>query len=254
MYGDRAEYYDLIYAFKDYGKESEALHRVLNDLGVVDGASLLEAGCGTGSHLVHFERWYRAAGFDSSSSMAALARRKLQKAEVWQADMSAFSVEQPVDVLICLFGGIAYVHPQERLEAAAACFARAVRIGGVLVIEPFVSPERFVPGRPYMNTYDSPELKLCRMGTSRLTGDIAQLSFHWMALRPESEVEVFSEQHALRLAPAELLLDVFRSAGFEMRREENGPDPSRGLLVGRRIQRGPAWTSAGPGLDPPRLP
>jgi daunosaminyl-N,N-dimethyltransferase/N-dimethyltransferase len=238
MYGARASYYDLIYHWKDYGAESTALHTLLRGEGIQDGATLLEAGCGTGSHLTHMRAWYHVAGFDLSPEMIAVARRKLPGVELFAADMSSFErggqAPLEADVLLCLFGAIAYLHPIERLEKAAECFARAVRRGGVLIVEPFVSPESFVPGRVHMQTYDSDELKLCRMSTSRVRGDIAELTMHWLALGRDGTVDRFTEEHALILLSSAALVDVFNRAGFDASFEPHGLMEDRGLLIGRR--------------------
>jgi SAM-dependent methyltransferase len=237
MYGAHADFYDPIYAFKDYAAESSRLRALLSREGIAEGSAILEAGCGTGAHLLHLSKWYRASGFDLNPGMLACARRKLPESVLlFEADMAAFDLATPVDAVISLFGSIGYVHPLARLEAAASCFFRALRPGGVLIVEPFVAPEVFVAGRTFMHTYDGPELKLCRMSSSAREGDLAELHFHWTALRSGAlEPERFSEKHTLYLIPSGTMLEVFTRAGFEARFDRSsGFSDDRGILIAGR--------------------
>ena len=44
-------------------------------------------------------------------------------------------------------------------------------LGGVLVIEPWITPEDWRVGEPHLQTYDSPDLKLARANVARREGD-----------------------------------------------------------------------------------
>jgi daunosaminyl-N,N-dimethyltransferase/N-dimethyltransferase len=235
MFGRHAEYYDPIYHWKDYAAEAARLHELLAAEGVEDGASVLEAACGTGSYLPPLSRWYAVSGFDLSAEVLQIARRKLPQAPLFQADMAEFTLAQPVAALLCLFSSIGYVYPEARLRAAARAFGQAVRPGGALIVEPWLTAESYRPGHPTMHTYDSPELKLCRAVVSKQEGEMAVLDFHWLALRAGAgDVEHFVDRHRLWLCPTETLLEAFAEAGFEARWEAEGLMPGRGLIVGRR--------------------
>jgi daunosaminyl-N,N-dimethyltransferase/N-dimethyltransferase len=235
MYGRRAEYYDRIYHWKDYAAEASRLRELLAAGGVGDGARVLEAACGTGAYLRHLRQWYEVQGFDLSEGMLEVARRKLPEVPLFQADMTDFAVQQPFDALLCLFSSIGYVYPEERLRRAARAFARALRPGGVLIVEPWLTQAAYRPGHLTMHTYDSPELKLCRAIVGKQEGELAVLDFHWLALRAGAgDVEHFVDRHSMWLCPTETLLDAFGEAGFEARWEPKGLMPERGLIVGRK--------------------
>jgi daunosaminyl-N,N-dimethyltransferase/N-dimethyltransferase len=235
MYGHRARYYDPIYHWKDYAAEAARLRALLAAEGVAPGAQLLEAACGTGTTLALLRADYRVAGFDLADAMLAVAREKVPDVALFRADMTDFAVDAPVDALLCLFSSIGYVHPEARLRAAAACFARAVRPGGALIVEPWLAPDGYTPGRASMQTYDGAGLKLCRACISQREGEMAVLRFHWLAAAQGApEVEHFVETHHLWLCPTATLLAAFEDAGFACRMEPDGLSPGRGLLIGRR--------------------
>jgi len=235
MYGARAEYYDAIYHWKNYQAEAERLHALLGAEGIPDGARVLEAGCGTGSHLQHLHQWYDVAGFDLNEGMLGIARKKLSNVSLFRADMVDFVTPEPVDALLSLFSSIGYVHPENRLRSAVQAFARAVRPGGVVVVEPWLTEADFKVGSTSMETAESKDLKLCRACISGKEGSLSILNFHWLVVRAGAQdVEHFVDRHVVWMCPRELLIATFDNAGFDVRWEPNGFSKSRGLIVGRR--------------------
>ena len=234
LYRRRARYYDAIYHWKDYASESSRVRELLASEGIADGSRVLEAACGTAAHMMHLRQWYDIRGFDLSEPMIQIAREKLPDMPLFVADMASFHVEAQFDALLCLFSSIGYVYPEDRLRSAAACMARAIRPGGVLVIEPWIAPESYIPGRAWMQTFDGAELKLCRMVISRREGDMATMEFHWLAAATGGEVEHFIDRHALWLCPHDLLIRIFSDAGFDCRLDSSGLTKDRELLIGRR--------------------
>lgn len=234
-YGRDAEFYDAIYHWKNYDREAERSRELLSAEGVAPGSLVLEAGCGTGAHLSRLRAWYRVSGFDLNESMLAQARRKLPELPLFKADMADFSVSEPVDALLCLFSSIGYVYPEPRLRSAARAFARAVRPGGILIVEPWFTEAKYRTGELVLNTYESDELKLCRASVAKRDGELSVLDFHWLVLRRDApEVEHFVARHTLWLCPTETLLKAFSDAGFSCRFEPEGLRHDRGLILGRR--------------------
>lgn len=234
IYAERAELYDLIYAWKDYAAEGERLHTLLAAEGVTDGSTVLDAACGTGQHLVQLARWYRAGGFDVSPAMLAIARRKLPDAQLFEADLRDFRVAAPVRAVVCLFSAIGYVMDEEGLRSAARCFARALEPGGVLMVEPWLTREDCTAGFASMQTYDRPELKLCRQSVTRVAGDVTVFDMHWLVARANAGVDHFVERHELWMCPRAVMAAAFEGAGFDVRFEPDGLMPQRGLFIARR--------------------
>jgi SAM-dependent methyltransferase len=236
LYRQRAELYDLIYHWKDYATEAARLRHLLLAEGIADGSRVLEAACGTGSYLSHLGAWYRATGFDLNDEMLAVARSKLSaQVKLFRSDMADFTVDEPFDAILCLFSSIGYVYPEERLRDTAACFAKAVRPGGVAVIEPWIAPENYQPGYGSIFTYESPDTKLCRASIGRRDGELAVLDFHWLIVRTGAEaVEHCIDRHRLWLCPSDRMQGIFNAAGFDCRLQPDGIMPKRGLLVARK--------------------
>lgn len=234
MYGDHANLYDYMYHWKDYAGEAEALRALLLAEGVPAGGRLLEAAVGTGTHLSLLAPHFQVAGFDLNAGMLAVARQKVPGASLWQADMARFAVDAPFDALISLFSSIGYLTELDQLRAAAACFHAALRPGGVLVVEPWLTVEQWRAGRASLQTYDSPDLKLARATVSETDGDISVMDMHWLVVRTGQPVEHFVDRHRVWLCPRDVMRAAFEEAGFEVRFDEPGLPRGRGLFIGRR--------------------
>ncbi len=234
LYRDRAELYDRIYHWKDYDTEARLVHELLAAEGVADGSRLLDVATGTGRHLVPLRAWYEVAGLDLHPEMLAVARRRLPGLALIEGDMAAFEVERPFDAVTCLFSSIGYLENVARLAAAARCLAAAVRPGGVVVVQPWLTPEEAIDGVCLLDTYESEELKLCRMSDGRVEGGRSVLEFHWLVGRPGGGVEAFVERHELTLFSHQQMLDALAAAGLQPRLDPRDLGGRPGLYVARR--------------------
>lgn len=234
IYGERAALYDRLYHWKDYAREAIRLREWLTALGAPPGSRLLDVACGTGNHLQELRAQYDASGCDLEEGALELARRKLPGVHLFQADMTALRVERPFDALTCLFSAIGHLLTRAALERAAGAFARALRPGGVLVVEPWIGPDALVVGKVSMHTYEDEQLKLCRQVMCERRGELSVFDYHYLVARAEQGVEHWTEHMELRLTEPAELEAIFRAAGFDVRFEADGLMPGRGILLGNR--------------------
>jgi daunosaminyl-N,N-dimethyltransferase/N-dimethyltransferase len=148
--------------------------------------------------------------------MLTIARRKVPSVPLFEADLRAFSVDRPVDAALCLFSSCGYLYDDEARARSLGCFAQAVRPGGVLLLEPFVSADSYREGSTHLQTYEGSELKCVRASVSRRVGDVAVIDFAWLVLRQgASSIDHFTETHSLALHDAKRLDRLVEAAGFE---------------------------------------
>jgi ubiquinone/menaquinone biosynthesis C-methylase UbiE len=236
-YRDRAALYDRIYAAKDYPGEAARVRAILHAAGIPDGARVVEAACGTGNYLVPLSKTYAVEGFDLNEPTLAIARGKLPSVRLWRGDMTDFTLDRPADALLCLFSSFGYVEPSQ-IPSAAACFFRAVRPGGVALVEPWITPEDAKPGHMSVQKWDGAAaapptaLQVVRAGVHLAEGRASRFAFHWLVLTPQG-VEHFVDRHTLWQSTSEELLAAFRGAGFEASWLSPGPLMGRGLLLCR---------------------
>ena len=144
-YGPLAAFYDSLTQDVDY----PGLHRYLSQLfrqGGVRLRRLLDMACGTGSLSFLFARdGVETVGMDLSEDMLLRAREKAETfgahaPEFRQADMADFSLEAPVDGLVCMLDSFNYLLDPVDAVAALGCFYAALAPGGMLIFD--VRPRR----------------------------------------------------------------------------------------------------------------
>ena len=233
MYGDRVELYDRIYAWKDYDAEATALHERLVGRGIGDGALLVDAACGTGSHLVAFSRWYRVGGFDLEPAMVTVARQKLPDAHIVVGDLVNFTLPEPADAITCLFSAIGYVHGEQALGDVARGMYRGLRPGGVALVENWLAPDQLIPNHTSLQTVVEDEPKIARAARHELRDDRSVFDFHWLVVHPTG-VEHFVEHHEMAIRTEQELCAPFQEAGFTVEYDAAGIS-GRGLLAATKL-------------------
>jgi ubiquinone/menaquinone biosynthesis C-methylase UbiE len=230
MFTKSAAFYDLVYGFKDYAAEAEKVRLVIDAATNSSGRRLLDVACGTGQHLHHLTRHFEAEGLDLDPELLTIARRRLPDVRFTHADMVDFDLGRRFDAVVCLFSSIGYVATLDKLRMTARTFARHLEPGGVVVVEPWLTPDAFQPGHVHVLLAEASDLKVARMSSSELRADRWVLNFHYLVGTPEG-VEHFTEQHQLGLFTNEDYLNAFTDAGLHVNYDPEGIS-GRGLVVG----------------------
>jgi SAM-dependent methyltransferase len=228
VFSRSARIYDAIYAsIRDYPREAAELDRLIQEQR--PGArTLLDVACGTGAHLAHLTG-YEVEGLDLDPEMLAVARERLPDVPFHQGDMADFDLGKRFDAVVCMFSSIGYVRTEERLRSALASMARHLEPGGVLVVEPWLSPEVWRDRHVGAVFVDEPELKIARMNVAEREGNVSMVVFEYLVGTPDG-IERFSEPHELGLFTVGQYLAAFRAAGLEVDHDPEGP-MGRGLYI-----------------------
>ncbi len=229
MFTKSAKFYDAIYHFKDYTLAAGKLDAFIKKF--CPGArTLLDTACGTGKHIEHLRSKYECEGLDLNADLLAIAKDRCPGIRFIQADMSDFDAGKKYDVVTCLFSSIAYVKTKENLHKAINCMSSHLNPGGLLIIEPWFSRENFWTDRVTANHYDTPELKITWMYTSKLEDGLSILDIHYLAGTQE-EVVHFTERHELGLFDDAEYLQAFKDAGLNVHYDKEGLF-GRGMYIG----------------------
>ena len=231
-YEKQAEYYDAIYEAqgKDYAKESDQIHAVIEKHKHSPGNALLDVGCGTGGHFTFLKNWYQVEGLDIDEHMLGIARKRFPEITFNQGDMAEFGLNKQFDVVTCLFSAIGYTKTPENMRKAVKQMGLHLKPGGVLVVEPWFSPEQWKMGTPHAVFVDKPGLKIASVNISDRKGDVSIVNFHFL-VATQGKVEHFTELHELGLFKPEEYLEAFKLADLEVTHDEQGIT-GRGLYIG----------------------
>jgi ubiquinone/menaquinone biosynthesis C-methylase UbiE len=232
MFTKSAQYYDLIYEArgKDYAAESAYLVQLIQKNKKSTGNALLDIACGTGNHLLYLKEEYEVEGADLDQEMLDLAKAKLPDLTFHQFDMLDFSLGRKFDVVLCLFSSIAYVKTLANMKQALKNMAEHTRSGGLVIVEPWFTPDKFNPGAPHASFVDSPEIKIARMNLEEVKEGLSMINFHYLVAR-QANIEYFQEQHELGLFEHGDYLSAFETAGLSVIYDEAGLE-GRGLYIG----------------------
>lgn len=221
MYKKSATYYDAIYSFKNYQKETEKIHTMIQQYKHSPGKNLLDVACGTGGHLAFLKQHYDVEGLDLNPDMLRMAREKQPDITFHQGDMTKFSLDRKYDAIICLFSSIGYLKTKQQLHQTIQNMAHHLQPGGVLIIEPWFSPEAFIPGHFAGLWVDKPDLKIARMNIGAVEGSLSIMDMHHLVGTPKG-IEHFVERHEMMLFTNEEYLESFRSANMEVTHDPEG--------------------------------
>lgn len=231
-YRESAAFYDAIYSFKDYARESRQIERLVRKYGRPDSRTLLDVACGTGNHLAQLRRRFQVTGVEPNPAMLRVARRKLPGVPLVRARMETFDLGRSFDVVTCLFSAIGYVRSERDLRGTLARFAAHVRPGGVVIVEPWIRASDYRTGRYHAQIFGTPERPIARMNRSLRRGARSIMDMHHL-VATDGGVQHWVEHHDLGLFSARAYRAAFRAAGLEPH-SLPGWQASRGLYVGVR--------------------
>jgi SAM-dependent methyltransferase len=233
MFSNSAHFYDAVYSFKDYGSESQRLQALIEERSP-GAATLLDVACGTGKHLEQLRAWYEVSGLDLDPQLLEIAQERLGVVELHERDMTSFSLGRTFDVVTCLFSSIGYVGTVDRLDGAIAAMAAHLNPVGVLIVEPWLTPEVWVADRPHLLSVDEPDLKIARMTISGREGRLAIMNFEYLIGTPAG-IEAFSERHEVGLFTDEEYRQAFSAVGLSVEHDPEGLI-GRGLYIAQRAR------------------
>lgn len=135
-----AELYDSFYAEKNYIAETDYIITKLSNVFPDASLSVLEFGSGTGKYCEVFAaRGHTVLGVEKSRAMLDQVSPDANYSSV-QGDVRDYKSEMQYDVVLALFHIINYISSPLDLAAALKTMVKAMKPGGLLVIETWHGP------------------------------------------------------------------------------------------------------------------
>jgi len=217
-----ARYDDSIYlSIKDYGAESKKLMACIREHRRSTGNRLLDVACDTGLHLSHLKAHFEVEGLDLDEAMLTIARQRNPSVAFHRADMTEFSLGRTFDIVTCLLSAIGYVKTLDEVRRAVQCMARHLAPGGLVIIEPWFTPDTWHAPSVHAVLVDEPDLKIARINTSFVAGRLSYFDLHYLLGTLEGTEHVV-EHHELGLFPTDEMTKVLTDSGFEVTYDAEG--------------------------------
>jgi 2-polyprenyl-3-methyl-5-hydroxy-6-metoxy-1,4-benzoquinol methylase len=110
----------IIKLFKKYGKVK----------------SVLDVGCGTGSHVKHlFEKGYEAEGVEADSAKVEFSKKKYHDLKFKTQFMQTLNMNKKYDAIICIHNIIAFNKTNEEVFTTFKNFNKHLKKGGLLLVQ-----------------------------------------------------------------------------------------------------------------------
>ena len=163
--------------------------------------------------------------------MLAIARERVPEANLHAGDMCDFALNVQFDVVACLFSSIGYTKTVERMKCAVVNMAAHVLPGGILIVEPWITPESWVVGMTQSSTAETNAFVVTRMMVAEPV-ERGRVVFEYM-IGDSSGISRVSETHEMGWFTHQENLSAFQKAGLHTEHIQPGLT-GRGLYIGRK--------------------
>lgn len=232
LFDKSAPYYDVIYdaAGKNYKAESKRLDELIRRHKKSVGNVLLDVACGTGRHISYLKSSYSAEGLDLDPGLLAIAEKRNPGIRFHKGNMLTFTLRKEFDVVTCLFSAIGYMTTLRKLRRAVRNMSLHLKTGGVLIVEPWITPRNFIRGRIGAVFVNKAKLKIARIDKSTVRDHISTLDFQYLVATPQG-TKYFREREEFGLFKHSEYMNAFRLTGLKVNYYDKGLI-GRGLYVG----------------------
>jgi predicted TPR repeat methyltransferase len=227
LFGEYAEFYDLLYHDKVYVEEAAFVSRLLHrHLGKPAAQiELLDLACGTGRHAQEWARMgYRVEGSDLSTEMVLVARERA-KAQALpilfhnESFQSCDRIGRKYDAVLAMFSAIDYVTEYPELSRTLANIRGLLKRDGLFIFD-------FWNGNAVMRDYSPVRTKrvergdqiLLRVSNTSLdaVAQTATVKFDFKLSKGGVALREFSERHVIRYFFPQEMTDLLAANGFKV--------------------------------------
>ncbi|WP_406632416.1 class I SAM-dependent methyltransferase [Amycolatopsis sp. WGS_07] len=228
-----ADIYDLVFNCGRKNYDGEAAEVVRQVRARFPGArSLLDVGCGTGTHLERLcAAFDRVEGVEPAPAMRRVAQRKLPSVPIHAADMREFRLGRSFDAVCCMHGPIGYMTDEAQLRGAVRRMAEHLMPGGVLVLDPWWFPETFVDGYVMAEAARDDSRSVARMSHSVRTSESSMCITAKYLVGDSTGIREFAASDVLSLFRKDQYADALAAAGLGTEYVP-APETPRGLFIG----------------------
>lgn len=209
VFGDYAQYYNLLYRDKDYAAETDFILAIFDKNGRVPG-TLLDLGCGTGRHGREMaRRGVRVDGVDMSETMLAMGRAEQNRTDggtpapnLHQGDARSVRLGVTFDAVTSLFHVMSYQNTEEDALALLRTAWVHLKPGGLFLFDFWYGPcvlHLKPEHRSKIMEDDAVRVARTATPTLRLSENVVTVHYDIDLLRKGTgERAAFSEDHHMR--------------------------------------------------------
>ena len=227
VFSNYALYYDLLNQGKDYKQEVEYISSLIKKY-APGTKNILDMGCGTGRHAIHFaEKGYQVRGIDQSDEMIELAIEHLSnKPELEKlinysvGDVRTFKIDRTFETAVSLFHVMSYQNTNVDINNTLKNVSQHLRSNSIYIFDCWYGPA-VLSDKPYVRTkkFENDEFIIKRTAHPELhpSKNIVDVNFDLkITNKITGKSSEFNELHKMRYLfepEMELMLD---NNGFDL--------------------------------------
>ncbi|HZU85991.1 MAG TPA: class I SAM-dependent methyltransferase [Anaerolineaceae bacterium] len=222
---DYSSLYDGLYQEKNYPAECDLIERAMAVYAQRRIHTILDLGCGTGSHAVLFaQRGYAVTGVDRSEAMLRQAQLKtvgMENAPVYvPSDLKGLRLEKKFDVVLMMFAVLGYQYTNEEVQTALQTVREHLEPGGIFIFDVWYGPAvlHIRPSDRVRLLPDGEGGQILRVASGSLDvfNHLAEVRYQLWQKREDRILREAQEAHQMRyFFPQELAL-FLQQAGMEL--------------------------------------
>lgn len=219
-----AHAYDALYGTKDYAGECDAIETLFARHAAAPVRTLLDLGCGTGTHALEFaRRGCEVTGADRSGAMLEIARAKAAATapplKFVEGDLRVLRLGRTFDAAVMLFAVLGYQATDDDFSAALATVAAHLRPGGLFVCDVWYGPAVIAIGTSdRLKVIDDPAGQLHRSSSGTIDRErhTCRVDFKTWRVVGGRRTDESIESHTMRFFFPGELEAFFARAGLEL--------------------------------------
>lgn len=226
-FSDYAQIYDLINEAKDYVGEADFIERLISDHAPA-AKSILNFGCGTGSHdLLLADKGFRTHGVELSADMLMQATTRSSKVETHAGtcrfslgDLRTFRAGEPSDVVSALFHVFSYQTAHEDIVSSLETFRLHMSESSIAIFDLWHGPAvQATPPEVRIRRGGNDQIKVTRIAEPDhdVDGRIVRVNFTFFVEdKASGAISTFREEHPMRYFFPEEIEALTKEAGLRI--------------------------------------
>lgn len=219
-----ANFYDQLYEDKDYEKECKFIKQIFETYSTEKITSVLDLGCGTGSHaLIFADMGYEVTGMDQSETMLEIARTKAAEKDkditFRKQDIRHLDLSQKFDAAVAMFAVMGYQTSNKDFEDTLISVHKHLSPGGLFVFDVWFGPAVLME-RPQdrVKEIESLDKKIIRYAHPVLDiiNQTVEVNYTVLDITKNKEVAETKEHHLMRYFFYQELTYFLEKNGFKL--------------------------------------